>query len=89
MTRQPRLADAPDALSVKECAQLLGVSTDVVYECVHRDQIRAIRLGRRLVIPKGGLMRLLGLNGRGEESAGDAAPKEAQGGEHHERRTKK
>ena len=59
MTRRLRLRDAPDALSVKECAQVLGVSCDVIYECVQRDEIRALRLGRRIVVPRAELQRVL------------------------------
>ena len=38
-------------VSVKEAARLLGVSRTTAYECVHRGEIRTIRLGRRILIP--------------------------------------
>ena len=42
------------ALSVKEVAQQLGLSTDSVYDAVHRGQIPAVRLSQRgrILIPR-------------------------------------
>jgi excisionase family DNA binding protein len=44
----------PATLSVAQAARLLGVSRAVVYEAVKGPgaSIRAIRLGRRIVIPR-------------------------------------
>ena len=42
------------ALSVREVAQQLGLSTDSVYEAVHRGQIPCVRLSARgrILIPR-------------------------------------
>jgi excisionase family DNA binding protein len=39
------------ALSVEEAAELLGISRGLAYELVHRGELPALRLGRRLVVP--------------------------------------
>ena len=42
------------AMSVREVAQQLGLSTDSVYEAVHRGQIPSVRLSERgrILIPR-------------------------------------
>ena len=54
--------DLPDkpTFSVSEVAALLGVSRDTVYQCVSTGEIPALRLGRRLLIPRAALVRMLG-----------------------------
>ena len=37
--------------TVEEAARLLGISRTTAYECVHRGEIRSIRIGRRILIP--------------------------------------
>lgn len=49
-------------VTVEEAAEILGISRSSAYECVHRGELRAIRLGRRLVIPRSALAELLGAN---------------------------
>lgn len=39
------------AYSVKEAAKAIGVSEDVMYELVHREDFPKINLGRRIIIP--------------------------------------
>ena len=39
-------------LSVDEVARLLGVSPGLVYEFVRKEQLPAVRLGRRVLIPR-------------------------------------
>jgi excisionase family DNA binding protein len=53
--------DLPDkpTFSVKETAQLLGVSRDVVYDGARNGQIPVLRLGRRLLMPRAPLARML------------------------------
>ena len=46
-------------LSVTEAARVLGISRTTAYECVHTGQLRAVRLGRRLVIPRAAITELL------------------------------
>lgn len=47
-------------VTVEESAGILGISRSSAYECVHRGELRAIRLGRRLVIPRAALAELIG-----------------------------
>ena len=64
-------------VSVEEAAELLGIGRSSAYEAARRyeatngrDGLPVIRLGRRLLVPKAGLRRLLGANP--ERSAGVA-----------------
>jgi excisionase family DNA binding protein len=51
-------------LTVEEAAESLGISRTFAYEAVKRGEIPAIRIGRRILVPKVALDRLL-------ESAGE------------------
>jgi len=46
-------------LTVGEAAKLLGIGRGTAYEAVSRGDIPAIRVGRRLVVPRAALERLL------------------------------
>jgi excisionase family DNA binding protein len=48
------------ALSVTEVAQALGIHPNSVYRAVWRGEIRATKVGKRLVIPRAELERVLG-----------------------------
>jgi excisionase family DNA binding protein len=48
-------------VSVDIAAQLLGISRASAFRAVHREQLPAIRLGRRIMIPTSELRRLLHL----------------------------
>jgi excisionase family DNA binding protein len=47
-------------LTVEEAATLLGISRAFAYEAVTRGEIPSIRIGRRVLVPKAALQRLLG-----------------------------
>ncbi len=49
------------AMSVKEVAQQLGLSTDSVYEAVHKGSIPSVRLSRRgrILIPRATVERMM------------------------------
>ena len=49
------------ALSVKEVAQQLGLSTDSVYDAVHKGQIPAVRLSQRgrILIPRASVEKMM------------------------------
>lgn len=47
------------ALTVEEAASLLGVSRGFAYQLVARGDLRSVRLGRRIVIPRAAVLRLL------------------------------
>ena len=49
------------AVSIEEAAAMLGISRSLAYELVHRRELRAVRLGRRLVVPLVALEELMGL----------------------------
>jgi excisionase family DNA binding protein len=45
--------------TVEEAAQLLGISRSFAYEAVQRGEIPSMRIGRRILVPKVALERLL------------------------------
>ena len=47
------------AYTVEEARKLLGLGRGSMYEAVRRGDIGAVRIGRRLLIPKAELQRLL------------------------------
>ncbi len=47
-------------LTVEEAAETLGLSRAFAYDAVRRGEIPSIRIGRRILIPKKALERLLG-----------------------------
>ncbi|MBU6215103.1 MAG: helix-turn-helix domain-containing protein [Acidobacteria bacterium] len=47
-------------VTVEEAAQMLGISRSTAYECVRRGELRALRFGRRLVVPRAALEELIG-----------------------------
>ena len=46
-------------LTVEEAAEMLGLSRAFAYEAVSRGEIPSIRIGRRILVPKVALERLL------------------------------
>jgi excisionase family DNA binding protein len=62
-------------LSVKEAAEALGVHTNHVYRLIWRGELKAARLGGRVIIPRRELERLLG----GPVDLEEEAPEEARG----------
>jgi excisionase family DNA binding protein len=51
--------DDPLVLNADEAAALLGISRSLVYDLCARRQLPYLRLGRRIVIPRQALLRLL------------------------------
>jgi excisionase family DNA binding protein len=51
--------DTRKVLSAIEVAEWLGISRNSVYEAVHRGEIPSLRLGRRIVVPRAALERML------------------------------
>jgi len=45
--------------TVAEAAQLLGISRTCAYEAAHRGELPARIIGRRMVVPRTALLRLL------------------------------
>lgn len=55
----PRLIDLPDGLTVREAAQVLRIAPVSVYLAIQHGQLFAVKLGRRLVVPRSEVARLL------------------------------
>ena len=47
-------------LTVDEVAVALGISRGSAFRAVHRNEIMAVRIGRRLLVPRDEVERLLG-----------------------------
>lgn len=60
-TRRARRAPAPDALtiSVERAGELLGISRASAYEAVSQGHIPHLRFGRRLVVPRAAVERMI------------------------------
>jgi excisionase family DNA binding protein len=54
---------APLAVSVQEAAEMLGVSVFTVRRNIRKGLLRAVRIGRRVVVPVESLRALLGTAG--------------------------
>lgn len=53
-------------LAVNEVAHLLGLSRGAAYEAVRTGQIPSIRIGRRIIIPRVALIKILEEAGKGK-----------------------
>jgi excisionase family DNA binding protein len=56
-----RTADDDDRLTytLAEAAQQLGISRWLAYEAAHRGELPVCRIGRRMLVPRAALLRLL------------------------------
>jgi len=59
-------------LTVEEAGRLLGISRNSAYEAARRGELPAIRIGKRLIVPRAALEKLLGAPIDGERP-GEAA----------------
>jgi excisionase family DNA binding protein len=46
--------------TVAETAQILGIGRNSAYEAVRRGDIRSVRIGKRLIVPRAEICRILG-----------------------------
>ena len=53
------LTDARLVVTIAEAAKLLGISRSFAYELVKRGDLPVVRLGRRQLVPKEALSRLM------------------------------
>jgi excisionase family DNA binding protein len=63
MTTTYRILQAPEerlVYTVAEAGEMLGISRAFAYELVARGELPVIRLGRRRLVPKAGLLALVG-----------------------------
>ena len=51
--------DAPLVFTVDQAAVLLGISRALAYELVRQGSIPSLHLGRRIVVPRSGLLAML------------------------------
>lgn len=58
-THEDRAGQERLTLTVDEAARLLGISRAFAYELVARNELPSLRLGRRVVIPRKALERLV------------------------------
>ncbi len=61
-------------MTVEEAATVLGISRSSAYECVRRGELRAVRLGRRLVVPRLVVEQLLTGTDRPSPALGSVEP---------------
>lgn len=55
----PELNEAPLTIQVKEMAKILGISQNKAYELTRIEGFPTIRVGRKILIPKPGLLKWL------------------------------
>ncbi len=58
-----RLECLPYVLNADQVAVLLGLGRGSVYEALRRGDLPSVRIGRRILIPREPLLRLLGVSG--------------------------
>lgn len=56
---RPRIADLPDLATVDEVREVLPIGRDAVYAAVRSGELPSIRIGRRVLVPRAGLERLI------------------------------
>ena len=54
-----RIEELPDVLTVAEAAGALRLSSNKTYEAIRRGELPSVRIGRRLLVPKAGVLQLL------------------------------
>ena len=62
------------AFSVAETARLLGLSREGAYQAIHRGDIPAVRIGKRILVPRAALEQLLRTASLPQGDERDAAP---------------
>ncbi len=58
--RKAAASEKPLVYTVDEAARLLRMSRQTVYEAARRGEVPSIRIGRRVLVPRAGLERLIG-----------------------------
>lgn len=59
--KNQRFEDLPDVMTVAEASAVLRINKGAAYDLVHRGELAAVRIGRRMLIPKASLAQLLGV----------------------------
>ena len=55
--------------TLAEAATRLGISTWLAYEAAHRGELPVCRIGRRMLVPRAALLRLLGQDPSSDSAA--------------------
>ncbi len=55
-----KIEDLPLVLTVEEAAKALKIGRSAMYEAIAKGQVRSIKLGRKLRVPRAALAQLLG-----------------------------
>ncbi len=63
------LEDYPLVMRPEEVAEALRCGRSSVYEAIRRGDIRAVRLGRRVLVPRAALEELLGIQGAAQPAS--------------------
>jgi hypothetical protein len=66
--------DNRDAFSVEEAGKILGLSRASAFAAANRGDIPTIRIGKRLIVPRRALERMLGANEADAHVGGQQAP---------------
>ena len=69
----------PPTLKPEEAFGLLGVGRTAGYELIRRNEVPALRLGGKLLVPTASLLRLIGWDG--PQGLAFGAPEAVEGGE--------
>jgi len=69
IAHQSASRDERQTLTVEEAARVLGVGRGKAYEAARRGEIPTIRLGRRVLVPRSALRRLLDVSPEENEAA--------------------
>lgn len=56
-----KTTDHPVTMTIEDAAKLLGLSRSSAYRAARRGELPTLRFGRRLVVPTGRLLTLLGV----------------------------
>ena len=62
--RETRSSSLPDVLTVEQAARYLGIGRNSAYEAARNGAIPAVRIGRRLLVPKHALEQRLASSGQ-------------------------
>ncbi len=75
-----RLAELPEVLSVDQVADYLGLARNSAYAAVARGEIRSVRIGRRLIVPRSAIEQIIAPSAQGSATppAGPDAPRSVE-----------
>ncbi len=66
-----KIEDLPLVLTVEEAAKALKIGRSAMYEAIAKGQVRSIKIGRKIRIPRAALAQLLGESVAVDESIDD------------------